>query len=155
MLVNSKVHKVLFLLVSFSFILLACEKKDENSDGWKYCTECTIESWVGEYTGIGDYNNYNKNATTQDVDVSITIEQTATDYITVYFQAPSYYTTTVSGDLASPDIISFAGSSSSLSATMYIKDGELKLTGNTKKFHYKQDTLIVDQVVTFETIKKQ
>lgn len=155
MLVNSKVHKVLFLLLSFSFIFTACEKKDENSDGWQYCTECTVESWVGEYTGMGDYNNFNKNAKTQAVDVSIAIEQTATDYITVYFQAPSYYTTTVSGDLASPDIISFAGSSSSLSATMYIKDGEFKLTGNTKKFHYKQDTLVVDQVVTFETIKKQ
>ena len=59
------------------------------------------------------------------------------------------------GDFASPDIISFAGSSSSLSVTMYIKDGELILTGNTKKFHYKQDTLVVDQIVTFETIKKQ
>jgi hypothetical protein len=151
LLVSSKVNKVLFFLVAIIFIIPACEKNNENDDGWKNCTECTIDSWIGEYTGKGDFNNLNNNSIKKNVDVFITIEQTAIDYLTVYFQSPSNFSVTVSGDLASPDIISFAGSSSSFTATMFIKDGVLKLTGNAKKFHYKVDSLVVDQVITFET----
>jgi hypothetical protein len=61
----------------------------------------------------------------------------------------------VSGDFSNPYIISFAGSGSSVTATMYVKDGELKLSGSSKKFHYKVDSLIIDQIVTFETFKTQ
>lgn len=155
MLVRTNIHKVLVFLLATSFIFPACDKNNENNDGWKNCTECTIESWIGSYTGKGDFINLNNNAEVKDVDVSINIEQTATDYLTIYFQAPNIYSATVSGDFSSSDIVFFAGSSSSISATMFIKDGKLKLTGNSKKYHYKADSLVVDQVITFETINVQ
>lgn len=153
--VKTNIHKVLFYLLSLSFIFIGCEKDKEDNSGWENCLECTTESWVGEYSGKGDYNNFNNNTEMKDADVFINIEETANDYLTIYIQVPSLYTATVSGDLSSSYIVSFAGSNSSVTAIMFIKDSELKLTGNSKKFHYKVDSLIIDQVITFETIKNQ
>lgn len=156
MLIETKLGKVLFCCLLSVFIFSACDKNENEGDGWTNCTECNTESWVGEYSGTGDYSDFNNNTTMDNVDVSIVVEETATDYLTVYFHAPQVYSATVSGDLKSPDIVSFASSGSSFTATMFIKDNELKLTGSSKKFHYKNDTiLIIDQVVTFETIKNQ
>lgn len=39
--------------------------------------------------------------------------------------------------------------------TEFIKDRELKLTASYKRFHNIPDSFIIDQVVTFETIKNQ
>ena len=153
--VRRYVRRFLFLILLLCFIFSGCEKNKEDSNGWKNCTECTTESWTGEYSGKGDYSNFTTGADMKDADVSINIEETATDYITIYLHVPSLYTATVSGDLSSSYIVSFAGSSSSVTATMFIKDGELKLTGSARKFHYKVDSLIIDQVVTFETFKIQ
>ncbi len=154
--IETKLGKFLFLFLLSVFIFSACDKNENEGDGWANCTECTTDSWVGEYSGTGDYSNFNNNTEMNNVDVSIVIEETATDYLTVYFHVPDVYSSTVSGDLQSPDIVSFASSGSSFTATMFIKDNELKLTGNSKKFHYKNDTiLILDEVVTFETIKNQ
>ncbi len=153
--VRTNIHKVLFYLLSLSFIFIGCEKDKEDNSGWENCLECTTKSWVGEYSGKGDYSNFNNNTEMKDADVFINIEETANDYLTIYLHVPSLYTATVSGDLSSSYIVSFAGSSSSVTATMFIKDGELKLTGSARKFHYKVDSLIIDQVVTFETFKIQ
>lgn len=149
----SKVSLLLLLLISI--IQIACDKNKNEEDNWKNCTTCTIDSWVGEYSGKGDYRNFSNGSVMSGVDLSITIEETATDYLTIYFLAPNVFSTTVSGDLATPDIILFAGSSSSVTATMFTKDGVFRLTGSAKKFHYQVDSLIVDQVVTFETTKVQ
>ncbi len=153
--VRTNIQKVLFPFLLAILIFCSCNKNEDENSGWVNCTSCTVDSWVGEYSGTGDYSNYNNNTEMKGVAVDITVEETATDYLTIYFHVPNLYSATVSGDLSSPYIISFAGSSSSFTGTMFIKDGELKLTGNSKKFHYKVDSLIIDQVVTFETNKTQ
>ena len=153
---ETKLGKVLVCCLLSVFIFSACDKNENEGDGWTNCIECNTESWVGEYSGTGDYSDFNSNTEIDNVEVSIVIEETATDYLTVYFQAPQVYSSTVSGDIKSPDIVSFASSGSSFTATMFIKDNELKMTGSSKKFHYKNDTiLIIDQIVTFESIKNQ
>jgi len=108
-------------MLLLSFIFTGCEKNKKDDSGWKNCLECTTESWIGEYSGKCEYNNYNNNTVVSDADVTINIEETATDYLTIYVQVPSLYSTTVSGDLSSSYIVSFAGSGSSVTATMYIK----------------------------------
>lgn len=152
---RTNIRKVLFPLLLTSFFFIGCDKNKKEGDGWENCTECTMASWVGEYAGSGDYSNYNNNTQLQNLEVSIIIEETADDYLTIYMSVPNTYSTTVSGDFSGSYIISFAGSGSSITATMFMKEGELKLTGNSKKFHYKVDSLIIDQVVTFETFKDQ
>jgi len=148
---NFKIVTCLLFLLLFA----KCSKDDNNDDKWKYCTSCTLDSWIGEFTGTGNYNNLNNNNSASNVPVTITIEETAPDYLTVNFQSPDYMSLNVSGDPESAYIISFAGSNTSVTSTLYTKDGVLRMNGNAKKFHIKTDTLVTDEIINFEAFKIQ
>jgi hypothetical protein len=151
--VTSWISNVFILGMLLIIIFLGCKKEEEAKDGWKNCLDCSAASWVGEFNGTGDYFDYETNSTKNDIPVSIKIEETAPEYLTIYFVAPNYLSTNISGSLVSNYIISFAGSGSSITATLNIKDQELKLDGNTRKFHYDSDSLVLDKLVSFEVTK--
>ena len=148
--------KNLSLLIFIFIVAFTDCKKDENSgDNWENCYSCTADNWVGWYSGTANYFNAINNTTVSGLSVSVRVEETATDYLTVYLTVPVYYSATVSGSFSSPYVLSFGGSSTSIAALMYIKDNQFRLTGNSKKYHYKVDSLIIEQVINFETYKDQ
>lgn len=138
---------ILFLLFS------SCEKK-ENKDQWSYCSSCTIDSWIGTFSGTGTYTNLNTSQTESNINVQIAIAETAPDYLMVDFESSGYMSITVNGEPESAYIISFAGSGKSVTSTLYIKENVLRMSGNAKKFHYKTDTLVMDEIVNFEVYKE-
>ena len=131
-----------------------CKEKDDNGNVWKNCYECNTESWIGTFSGTGNYTSIAFPAYAENKPVSIIIEETAPDYLIVYFSCPNYISATISGSLVSNYVISFASSGSSITATMDIKDQDLKLTGTVKKFHMQADSTILDELINFETYKQ-
>jgi hypothetical protein len=53
-----------------------------------------------------------------------------------------------------PYAISFASSTKSIDATMFVKENQLRLTGNSKKFEMVADTIVIKEVVNFNVFKK-
>jgi hypothetical protein len=88
-----------------------------------------------------------------DLEATITINETGTNYLTASILVPGYYSATLSGDLTTPYSVSFAGSNASFTATLLKKDGSLKLNGNSKKFQIKVGNVIVEEVVNFDVQK--
>jgi len=145
---------LLFLLLSFGLLFfVSCTKENEEDDGWSNCQSCTIESWKGEFSGKAEHFDAQTDITTNNLNLTIEFEETATDYLTAYILIQNYYSATLSGDLATTYSVSFAGSNSSISATLYTKDNQLRLSGNSKKFHYKVDNLVIEEVINFELYK--
>lgn len=152
-----KISNVFFPGIIILIFFISCSKEnEEDDDGWNSCYSCTVDSWTGEFSGTCSYSDLNNNTNAQNLPVTITIEETAQDYLFVSINVVNYYSTSVSGELVVSDIVSFAGSGSSFTSSMYIKENELKLSGNSKKFHYKNDTiLVIDEVINFEILKIQ
>lgn len=138
------------LLVTVS---VACKEKEGDKNGWTVCNSCTIESWKGTFSGASSYFDAATLSTAENIEITIDFEETATDYLTAYVAVPNYFNATISGELSSSYSISFAGSTSSLNATMQTKEEALKLSGTVKKFHMKIDSLVIDEVVSFEATK--
>jgi hypothetical protein len=146
---------VIFFSLSI-FLLIGCSDNEED-DPWSKCYECTAESWIGEYNGSCDYFNYDMNITREDQVCTVEIGETATNYFEVKISSPNNFYAVLYGDFVTSQMINFSSSNSSVSATMYVNGQELRLTGNSKKFHYETpDTipiLVYDEVVNFELFK--
>jgi hypothetical protein len=135
----------------FTLILFcSCSEKAEEGDGWHVCSDCDMEDWIGIYYGKASYYHHTTNETTENLDIEIEIEQTATDYLCLYIHIENFYTATLCGDFADPYSISFGSSSSSIYATLYEKDNQVKLIGNSKKFVHSDDTTIYKETINFE-----
>lgn len=134
-------------------ILPACTDKENDDGGWSVCSDCTIDSWIGTFEGTATFFDGSNLSTEDGLEMTIRFEETGADYLTAYIITPNYYSTTLSGELNTGYSVSFAGSGASLSATLYKKEGMLKITGTSKKFHYKIDNLVIDESITFESIK--
>jgi len=149
---HSKIVVSICIFLLFLPSIIGCSEK-EKDDGWDKCYDCTVDSWLGTFAGTCDYFNYNTNVTKNNLSITIEIVETAPDYLEVKINVPQYYSTTIYGDLISSHLISFSGSSSSVSSTLYKNEQSLKMTGNSKKYHYQADTLVLEEVVNFDILK--
>jgi|GEM_PF-1989424 hypothetical protein len=145
----------LLTLLGLIVVFADCNKDKNNEDQWNFCSQCTVGSWTGEFSGTGNYNNLINHETAQSIPVSVVIEgaEFDPDYLTVYFQSPDYMSLTVSGNFQTAYNISFAGSGTSVTATLYTNGSNLRMSGNAKKFHYKVDSLVTDEIINFEAFK--
>jgi hypothetical protein len=149
---NTRLTISLFAVVSF-FLCPACSDEDKEDSNWGTCYDCTLDSWIGAFSGTATHFNASTLVEVDGLDITIEFEETATDYLTAYVSVPNYFSATISGAWTSPYSISFAGSGSSIFATIYKQGEDLMLNGNAKKFHYKVDSLIIDEVVNFDVYK--
>ncbi|MCB2220961.1 MAG: hypothetical protein KQI35_11245 [Bacteroidetes bacterium] len=145
--------KTIFIFTMVALFIVACTKEKDDSNGWSSCFDCTLDSWTGSFTGKTSFYNAVNNSTEEELDITIEVMETGTNYLTISVQVPNHYSANVSGELLSGYSVSFAGSSNSFSATLYKKDDQLQLVGNAKRFHYKVDSLIIERVINFETLK--
>jgi hypothetical protein len=139
----------LILIVVLSF----CSKGDVADDGWKDCFECTTEAWIGEFTVANNYSNYTYHSNTNGITISIVIEEIAPKYLLVYFEAPNYFSATISRCLASNFIISYAESGLSITTALDIGGQDLRLYGTTNKFRNVADSAVIDELINFEVYK--
>ncbi len=134
-------------------ILSSCSKENKDEDTWSNCYDCNLQSWTGSYSGSASFYNAENNDTKEGLGVTVQVTETGTNYLSISLNIPNYYSSTVSGELLSGYSVSFAGSNNSFNGTLYQKEGQLKISGNAKKFHYKVNELVIERVVTFEVIK--
>lgn len=141
-----------FIVIILLAITSGCDKKEE-TDAWSTCYSCTIDSWTGDFSGTTNYFDAQSNSTVEGLEISIEFEETGTDYLTAYVVVPNYYSASISGELSSTYSISFSGTSSSITATIYSKDNEIRINGNSKRYHFKVDSVVIDEVINFEAYK--
>ncbi|MBL7105830.1 MAG: hypothetical protein ISS18_16015 [Bacteroidales bacterium] len=151
---NIKITYFLILGLVIVLPLSGCKKEDSNDD-WNCCYECNVGSWAGVFTGSCDVFNANNNSTVENQPVTIEIEETGENYLMVKVSVPGYYSSTVFGSLIDSYYVSFAGTSSSFSGTLYTKKNQLRLTGNAKSYHIESDSVVIEKVVNYETLKSQ
>lgn len=149
---NNKITYLLILGLVIVLLLSGC-KKEESNDDWNCCYECNVGSWAGVFTGSCDVFNANNNSTIENQPVTIEIEETDENYLMVKISVPGYYSSTAFGSLINTYSASFAGTSSSFSGTLYTKKNQLRLTGNAKSYHTENDSVIIEKVVNYETLK--
>ena len=145
------VKRAFFFLVFLVFIW-GCNK---NNEDWMFCNGCDLSVWEGSYTGEGVYyNRLNGDNNQEKVPVAITIE---------LLGGQSF-----KGTISSKDIVSFsftgtktdtdyyfnlAGSNQSVTLNLYKSSDKYKLTGTAKRYHIKNDTVVIDESLSYEVIK--
>jgi hypothetical protein len=144
-------YKLLFFLL---LLLVSCNDKAEENDGWEICTECDLDSWLGLFSGTASHYTATSNTTLQGKAIDIEIEETGSEYFTVYVRIPQQnYYATLSGNFVQPYAIDFASSTKSINATMLVKGDQLRLSGNSKSFQVNSDTTFIKEVVSFDILK--
>jgi hypothetical protein len=152
--VNSLKYSIVIPVIVQLVFCSGCNTKDESSNDWKNCYECTTSSWIGKFSGTGNYTKLSDHTSVEGRPVSIEIEETSPDYLFVNFNSPNYISAAIYGSLESNYIISFAGSGSSITASLDIRDQDLKLSGTVKTFHTQADSIVTDELINFETYKE-
>ena len=145
----------IIILLFLTTFLSQCKKE---ADDWIFC-ECAIDSWIGDYTGSGNYYQ-GEELDYQQCDVQLTVEQIAPDNLKIRVVAPDYYSETFYGIKSdSTYYLTISGTSKSLNMNLKIRGNELKLNGTAKNFHWVYDPdstyLVPDKTLAFDVTKTQ
>jgi len=142
-------------LVVFSMLIFDIEgcKKDVDEEDWRACYNCSFSAWIGSFEGTASYYNGASNSNTDNLQVTVDVMETGENYLTISVQVPNNYYATNSGELTGGYYVNMAGSGNSLSASLYKKDNQIKISGSAKIYHYKVDEIIIDKVVSFDAVK--
>lgn len=148
--------KTLSILIFLSVVLLFMQCKKETED-WVFCN-CGIDSWVGGYTGNGNYYQ-DEEVDTETVSVQVNIEQFSSKNLTISVIAPDVYSQTFYGIKDdSTYYLTINGSSKSLIMNLKKKGNELKLIGTAKNFHWETTDdstfLVTDKTLAFDVLQQ-
>ncbi len=148
-----RIIKTVFPLVVL-LLLWGCGKTDNRQ--WVFCDGCSLSVWEGDYSGDGTYYN-RANGTNGDkkIPVSVSIELTGEQSLKGSISSKDIIPFEFSGTKTDSDYyFSYAGSTQSVSLNLYKSDSDYKLTGTAKRYHVKNDSVVVDESLSFEVIKK-
>ncbi|MBN2175334.1 MAG: hypothetical protein JW731_14465 [Bacteroidales bacterium] len=149
---NERLSLIIFVGILVVLFTFAC-KKDEQDDGWSYCTDCNAENWAGTYTGTCSVYDAINNLNYSDQQVTIVVAQTGNDVLSVQVTVPVIFTISVSGPVQSSYSLSLSSNEKSFLGTLYKKETQLKLTGSAKTFYDKAGKIELLKSVNFETFK--
>lgn len=145
-------RKGILLLLFVTISLMGC-KKDNNS--WLFCDGCTLDEWVGNYSGKGDYYSDSNGETQHETPITLTLENPSGRVIKTTVVVEDKFSTSFTTTKSDDDyFIEVPGSSKSLSLTLSKRDSEYKLSGTVKLFHYEKDTIVIDHSISFESFKE-
>lgn len=149
-----KIVGILFIIL-LSGVFTHCKKE---TDDWTFCN-CTIDSWIGNYTGNGNFY-LGDEVDAQQLEVELTIQQIASDNLNIRVVADDVYAETFYGiKRDSTYYLTINGTSKSLIMNLKVKGDQLKLSGTAKNFHWKfeGDTsyLVTDKTLAFDVLKTQ
>lgn len=142
---------IVVLLIATLFF--QCKKE---TDDWNFC-ECSVESWVGDYIGNGNYY-HGEELDYQQCDVELTIEQITAQNLKIRIVANDCYSETFYGNKNdSTYYLTISGTSKSLNMNLKIKGDQLKLNGTAKNFHWVYDPdstyLVPDKTLAFDVVR--
>jgi len=144
------------ILIFLSGLLLFTHCKKETED-WVFCN-CEIDSWVGEYTGDGNYYK-DEEVDAETVSVQVNIEQFSPKNLTISVIATDVYSQTFYGIKEdSTYYLTINGSNKSLIMNLKKKGYDLKLIGTAKNFHWETNDdstfLVTDKTLAFDVLQQ-
>ena len=140
-----------FLLL---FLIASCSKPDEPD--WTFCDGCPNSEWAGVYEGTGAYYSKFHPDKTENIPVTITITEQQDYRIGIVVKSPNKFYASFNGVKDDTEYyFDMAGTEKSIHLSLYKKENEYKLTGNTKKYVTENDTVKVNQSVSFEILKSR
>lgn len=148
----SKILLIPFFLLIF-FIGESCKKTD-NADDYLLCPECTNEEISGNYFGDGMYFTDNNSNVSENVDVSLNINQIETSLneieVDVFNKfSKSYFVTREDGSAS----MTISGTSQSINITIYKKNTGYQINGTAKVYHSRSDSIFINHSVSFTVYK--
>jgi hypothetical protein len=149
-----KFFGIVFVMLLTS-LFYQCKKE---TDDWIFC-ECPIETWVGDYSGSGNYYE-GEELDSQQCDVQLSIEQIAPENIKIRIVAADCYSETFYGTKKdSTYYLTISGTNKSLNMNLKGMGDQLKLNGTAKNFHWVYDPdstyLVPDKTLAFDVVKTQ
>ncbi|MCF8369557.1 MAG: hypothetical protein K9G76_10980 [Bacteroidales bacterium] len=150
---NSTPRSVIVKLLLISVLFFSCDKKEDEGNGWESCLDCTVQSWLGNFSGLGEYKHLNSGNVVSGVQVSVEIVEISENYIQVKIQSPNYYSATIYGNFVGSYSISIASSTKSFSGSLQKKENTLKLIGEAKEYVEKVNGIEVVKRIVFEASK--
>ena len=150
-----KMQKASGIIIALLLVILFFQCKKETEE-WIFC-ECPIESWVGDYTGTGNYY-HGEELDYQQCNVQLTIEKIAPQNLKIRIVALDYYSETFYGNKNdSTYYLTISGTNKSLNMNIKMNGNQLKLNGTAKNFHWVYDPdstyLVPDKTLAFDVVR--
>ncbi len=146
-----KIFVLFFTIISFT----SCNKNDSAPD-WTFCDGCPNSEWAGVYEGTGAYYSKFHPDKTENIPVIITITEQQDYRIGIVVKSPNKFYASFNGVKDDTEYyFDMAGTEKSIHLSLYKKENDYKLTGNTKKYVTENDTVKVNQSVSFEILKSR
>jgi hypothetical protein len=143
-------YGLIILIFSGLIVFSNCKKEDD----WNYCEDCNLGSWVGEYSGTGNYYSDTEGSTEMGVPVVLTIENSDGNVLkTKVTVEDRFMLSFISTKNDSSFFYEISGTSKSLSLSLSKKGSEFKLSGTSKTYHIQSDTTFIDHSISFEVFR--
>ncbi len=149
--------KIFLLLAVIAVIFASCHKETEQ---WSYCTDCDIESWIGNFKGNGQYyDTIHYGSEIKDVEIDLNIENIYNQTLKITVSSPHEFSWEFTGQKSDNDYyLNIAGTLQSISLNLYKNDkGDFKFSGVAKKYKYNttDSTYHTIASATFEVFKEK
>ena len=142
-----------FLIVFFSVVLFSTSGCKPEKENWQWCNDCTSENIIGNYTGTATHYKYQNDTLeyieTKDQEAYLKISQEG-NQLKVQVGVVNLFGVNISGLYNNTYYLTFTGSRTDFSATIYKNEGKIKLVGSAKKLHSSGYT---EELLDFEVFK--
>jgi len=130
--------KIILSLLLVMLVITSCKKDEEE---WVWCTDCSLESIAGQYTGTGTYENYDNEQLLTGQTVNLTLKDEGNGNIRVEVGITNLFFMGMNSTYAGTYYIALGSNTQDVNLTLWRKGNKLKITGTAI---YYEGTIWVD-----------
>lgn len=130
--------KIILSLVLVMLLFSSCKKDEEE---WVWCTDCSLESIAGQYTGTGTYENYDNEQLLTGQTVNLTLKDEGNGNIRVEVGITNLFFMGMNSTYTGTYYIALGSNTQDVNLTLWRKGNKLKITGTAI---YYEGTIWVD-----------
>jgi len=144
---------IVFFFTLFFFV--SCGKHVDEPD-WNFCNSCANSEWAGVYEGTGTFFSKNNPDKTEDIPITVTITEQQNFRLGIVIKSPNKFYASFNRVKDDAEyFFDMAGTEKSIHLSLYKKEADYKLTGNTKTYVTINDTVYVNRSVSFKILKSR
>jgi hypothetical protein len=130
--------KIILSLLLVMLVITSCKKDEEE---WVWCTDCSLESIAGQYTGTGTYENYDNEQLLTGQTVNLTLKDEGNGNIRVEVGITNLFFMGMNSTYTGTYYIALGSNTQDVNLTLWRKGNKLKITGTAI---YYEGTIWVD-----------
>jgi len=130
--------KIILSLLLVMLVITSCKKDEEE---WVWCTDCSLESIAGQYTGTGTYENYDNEQLLTGQTVNLTLKDEGNGNIRVEVGITNLFFMGMNSTYTGTYYIALGSNTQDVNLTLWRKGNQLKITGTAI---YYEGTIWVD-----------